>query len=156
MMTIFCVRLNVRYDWRVMGPNTHHGLFPISSLCALITHTSETMWHIWTFCISNGHSTIEYIPCVCVRVAWEIWLESYGPRHASVILQYTTLCVYTASPYIHCYLVCNYAWQQNQCTLWLHTTHQTTALLPTPYHFIRAMLTSYTTCCRVFSINCVC
>ena len=33
------------------------------------------------------------------RVALEIQLESYGPRHASVVLWYDILCAYTASLY---------------------------------------------------------
>ena len=56
----------------------------------------------------------------------------------------------TASPYTHRYLVRNDAWQQNSCTLWLDTTHQTTALLAMIHRFIRTMLSSYTTRCRVF------
>ena len=33
-------------------------------------------------------------------------------------LRSTTVLLDTASLYIHCYLVCNYAWQQNSCSLW--------------------------------------
>ena len=43
--------------------------------------------------------------------------------------------------------------KQNQCTLSLRTTHQSLALLPTTYRFIRVLLTSCTTHCSVFSIN---
>ena len=64
----------------------------------------------------------------------------------------TTLCAYTVSPYIYLYLVCNYAWQQKSRTLWLHTTHQMTALLPNMFHFIRTKLASYTTCSSVFQL----
>ena len=35
-MSIFCIRAWSRYDWRVMVPNPHHSLFPISHLCVLI------------------------------------------------------------------------------------------------------------------------
>ena len=61
-----------------------------------------------------------------------------------------TLCAYTTSPYIHHCLVCNYLWQQtshttnkphvHSHTLWLHTTYQTTALLPKMYRFITTKL----------------
>ena len=47
---------------------------------------------------------------VWFRVVLEIWLESYGPRHTWSFSD-TTLCVYTASLYMHRYLVRNYyAW----------------------------------------------
>ena len=65
----------------------------------------------------------------------------------------TTLCAYNASPCIQRYLVRSYPWQQNSRTLWLHTTHQTTALLPTMQCFIRTNLASYATRCSVFSIK---
>ena len=60
----------------------------------------------------------------------------------------TTLFADTASPCIHCYLVCNYAWQQNSCTLWLHTKHQMTAL----HLFMTTSSASYTTRCSVFQL----
>ena len=89
-----------------------------------------------------------------LRVAWEIQLESYDPRHALVILWYTIVCIY-CKPCIHRDLVGNYTWQQNPQTLWLHTTHQTMAFLPMMHHFtcVRAKLASYTTHRCVFSIN---
>ena len=48
-----------------------------------------------------------------------------------------TLCAYTTSPHIHRYFVCNYTWQQNSHTLWMYTTHQTSALLPILLYSIR-------------------
>ena len=30
---------------------------------------------------------------LCFRVAWEILMENYGPRHTSVVLWYNTVCV---------------------------------------------------------------
>ena len=59
------------------------------------------------------------------------WKAMAADTHQS--FSYTTLCAYTASLYIHHYLLHNYAWQQNQHTLWLHTAPQMTALLPTMY-----------------------
>ena len=48
---------------------------------------------------------------VWFRVALEIGLESYGPRHSLVVLWYNIVCVYCrqAHTYIHPFLVCNYA-----------------------------------------------
>ena len=81
---------------------------------------------------------------VWFRVALDIRLESYGRRHASVVLWYDIVCVHS-SPYIHRYLLRNYAWRQNSRTLWLHTTDQTTTLLPTMHLFITTKLASTTT-----------
>ena len=79
------------------------------------------------------------------RVALEIRLESYGPRHTSIVLWYHIACVYILQAHIYIrYLVRNNTWQQNSHTLWLHTTHQMTALLPTMHCFIRTKLSSYT------------
>ena len=53
------------------------------------------------------------------RVAWEIWLEGYSLRHTSWSFSDTILCAYCKPIYIHHYLVCNYAWQQNSHSLWV-------------------------------------
>ena len=45
-----------------------------------------------------------------------IRLKSYGLRHASVILWYTSVYVHCKPAHIHRYLVRNYAKQQNSCT----------------------------------------
>ena len=86
------------------------------------------------------------------------WRATAPGTHQS--LSDSKLYAYTASPYmyihVHRYLACNYDWQQNSCTLWLHATHQMMALQPTLHRFIRARLASYTTCCRVFQINRLC
>ena len=34
------------------------------------------------------------------RVAWESWLESYSPRHTSVVLWYNIVCVYCKSVHL--------------------------------------------------------
>ena len=112
------LELDARYDWRVMAPNTHHSLFPMSLLCVLTRIT-------WKLQVIYGHSAYQMtVPLsetflVCLRVAWEILLERYSLRHAPVVLE-TTLCACTASLYIHRYLVRSYAWQQT----------------PVPYHCI--------------------
>ena len=77
------------------------------------------------------------------------WKPTTPDMHhsCSLIQRY---CVYTASSYIHCYLLCNYAWQQNSHTLWLHTTHRMMVLLPTLHNFIRTDLNSYSIHVAVF------
>ena len=64
-----------------------------------------------------------------------------------------TFCVYTASPYIHHYLVHNCAWQQNSCTLDCILHSKRWLYMPTTYDFIRTKLASYTMRCSGFSIN---
>ena len=108
---------------RLRGPSRRCAVrkrFPINHLCILTRIT-------WKLQVVHGHSAYRTTALllgtflVWLRVAWEIWLESYNPRHASVISD-TTLCAYTASHFIHPYLVCNYAWQENSCSLQLFYT----------------------------------
>ena len=54
------------------------------------------------------------------RVAWEIWLESYSPRHTSWSFS-DTVCLYCKLIHVHVHtllqcFVCNYAQQQNSHT----------------------------------------
>ena len=86
-------------------------------------------------------------PCVVYSCMRPHWRATAPDMHRS--FSGTTLCGYTANAYIHCYLVCNYARQQNSRTSWQHTTHQMTASLC----FIRTKLASYTKHCSAFSIN---
>ena len=104
-----------------MPPNVHCSLFPISHFC-VYSALRQTAWKLQVICGSLAYWTTALLSetfFVWFRVALEIQLESYSLRHASVVLWYTTLYAYTASLYIHCYLVRNYAWQQNSRTLWL-------------------------------------
>ena len=146
------LELDARYQWRGTLPNTHRSLFPISH-CRVYSAIRHITWKLQVVCASFKYWTTAIVSekfFVWFRVALEIKLDSYHPRYASVILWYTALYVYTASLYIHRYLVRNYAWQQNSRTWWLHacTTRQTVASLPTIYRFIRTKLASYTTHCN--------
>ena len=87
------LELDTSYDWQVMAPNTHHSLFLINPLCILTRTTWKLQVVLQTFYILNDCYTIRDI-LVWYRVGWEIQLESYGPRHASVILWYNSVCVY--------------------------------------------------------------
>ena len=62
------------------------------------TRNFKTTGYIWTFCISNNCSTIEDVYCV-VRAAWEIPLESYGPKQKLPSFSSKKLCAYTAYLY---------------------------------------------------------
>ena len=89
--------------------------------------------------------------------AWTFYTGELQPKKdMHQLFSDTALCTCTASPYLHRYLVCNYTWQQNSRTLWLHTTHQMMAILPMTYRFIIVKSASYTTHCSAYSINRVC
>ena len=139
--------LDVRQNWWVMASNTHCSHVSVSHLCVLTCIS----WKYRSYMdIRSAYWTTALLLdafLVCFRLA----LESYRPRYTSVILWNNIVCTYTSSPYIYCYLVHIYAWQQNSRTVWLHTTHQMMALLPTMYCFIKAKLDSYTTSCSLFN-----
>ena len=70
--------------------------YPSQSLCntpfvCTYTLNSKTTSRTRTFCISKDCSTIGDISCVVYGVAWEIRLETYGHRHASVVLRYNVV-----------------------------------------------------------------
>ena len=122
---------------------------PIRNFVRIYTHNLKTRGRIWAFYILNDYSTMGDIYYLGQTWMWdttgELWLqtriaeldelESYGPRFTSVVLWCNLMCVYTASLFIHHYLVGNYLCQQNSNILWMHTTHQTTASLPTMHRF---------------------
>ena len=92
----------------------------------------------WKLQVMYGHSSCQMTALlsetflVCFRVAWEIQLENYGPRHASIGRSLTQLyeCV-NCKLYIHILLFGAQLRMATKLTylIWLHTTHQTTALL---------------------------
>ena len=90
---ISVLKLDAKYNSQVMAPNTHCSLFPISHLCVL-TRPSRKLKVIyersayWMTAIQL-ETFLEWF-----RVASDIWLESYGPRHALVVLWYNIVCVY--------------------------------------------------------------
>ena len=148
--------LRARYNWWVTTPNTHHSFFLIWHLCILPRIT-------WKLQVVYRHSTYWTTSLLLktfleqFRVAWEIQLESYGPRHTCdhSLIQHCLAC--TASPYIlYITIWCTTIYDNKTHVAYDCTTYQTTALLPTMHRFIRTKLASYTTHCSVFSINHVC
>ena len=117
------LKLDVRYKWRVMSPNMHCSHFPISRVHLFVQLYLDTCI-TWKLQVIRARSNSVYQTTallsetffVWFRVALEIRLESYGPRHASVV-HWCSISSYTASPYIHRYFVCNCCWQQNSRTL---------------------------------------
>ena len=76
------VELDARYEWRVMPP---------PSVLRHITCKAQVIY---------GHSAYRTTAIllepliVLFRLALEIRLESYGPRHALILLWYSIVCVY--------------------------------------------------------------
>ena len=91
-MSISCVRsgckiLQVSYG----SKHTSQCLFD-KAFAHTYVHNLKTAGDIRTFYISNSCSTIRRF-LVCFRVAWEIRLESYDPRHSS----YSKIAVWCAA-----------------------------------------------------------
>ena len=104
-VSIFWVRAVCGNGQWVMAPNMHCSLFPICHLCVL----PRIAWKLQVVCGRSIHHMIALLLntfLVWVKVAWDIRLENYGPRHA----------------YIHHYSVHNYVWQENSRSLWLYYT----------------------------------
>ena len=95
-MPIFCLRAACEIWLASYG--SKHTLQPLSNTPIVRTyrHNLKTTSCIQTFYISNNCSTTQDF-LVWLRVAWEIQLESFGPRHASWLFSDTTLCVCTTS-----------------------------------------------------------
>ena len=87
------LELDERYKWRVMAPNMHCSLFPISHLC-ILTHITWKLQVIYGCSVYRTTATLSKTFFVWLRVAWEIWLKSYDPRHTSVVFWYNIVCVY--------------------------------------------------------------
>ena len=132
-MSISVLELDARYNWRA---SMHCSPFLTSDLCVLTCIT-------WKLQVIYGHSVYRTTALiletflVCIRVAWEIQLESYGPRHTSVILWYNIVCVYCKP--LHSSLFAAQLCMRTKST-----------------YLIRAMLTRYTAGYSVISINRVC
>ena len=144
-MSIFCVTAGCEI-WLSSCGSKHasESLFD-TPLVHTYTHKLKTTGHIYATALLLEAFFVWF------RFSWEILTGELPPdTHQS--FSDTTLCMYIlqARTYITIW-VCNYAWQQNSHTLWLHTTHQMTALLPRIYRFIRTKLDSYSTHCSLFN-----
>ena len=136
-MSTFCVReLNARYNWWVMAPKTHCSLFPISYLYVFTCIT-------WELQVIYGRSAYWMTALlletflVCFRVTWEIQLERYNPSmHQSFSLSYNIVCIYCKPIHTSLFGVQLFTTTKlTYSTLWPHTTHQMTALLPNDASF---------------------
>ena len=89
----FLLELDARYEWRVMAPNIHHSFFPISHL-RVLTHITWKLQVLYGCSAYQITALLRKTFLVWFRVAREIQLESYGPRHTSVVLWCKIVCVY--------------------------------------------------------------
>ena len=95
------LELDERYKWRVISPNTHPILFPISHLCAL----TRTTWKVLVIYERSAWS-IKRLLHYC-RHSWcSLDLLERSDWRATAPDTYrsssdTTLCAYTSSPYMH-------------------------------------------------------
>ena len=112
--------------------STAGDMYFLGFLCVL-THINThkyTHTHIYGRSAYQTTALLLEISFIWIRVTWEIRLENYSSRQfyrttAPDMCQSFSdriLCAYTASPYVHSYLVCNYTWQQNSSSLWLYYT----------------------------------
>ena len=89
------LELHVRYGWQVMPPNMYCSLLPMRHFVQTNTHIS------WKLQAAYGRSTywmtalLSEIFVLWFRAAWEIWLDSYGPRN--ILQLFTDTFVHTAS-----------------------------------------------------------
>ena len=85
-ISIFCIRAGC--ELRLVGYGSKHSLHFLSDNTSLYRNNLKTTGHIH-MC---GYSAYRMTPLLLetffewYRVAWEIWLEGYGLRHASVVL----------------------------------------------------------------------
>ena len=98
-MPSFCVRAGCEIrmaSYTCMSPKTHRSLFPMSHFCvySVLRHIT---WKLQVICGRSAYRTTAILSetfFVWFRVALEIWLESYGLRHASAVLWYSIVCIY--------------------------------------------------------------
>ena len=90
------LEMDSRYKWWVTSPNTHCSLLLINHFYAYNVLTRIT-WKLQVVCKCSAYRTTGILSetfFVCFNIALQIRLESYGPRHVSVVLWYHIVCVY--------------------------------------------------------------
>ena len=100
-MSIICIRAGcevrmARYAFKHSSQSLSNGYFCVYSVFRHITWKLQV---IRTCLAYRTTAVLSETLFVWLRFAIEIWLESYGPRHASVILWYSIVCVYCKPVY---------------------------------------------------------
>ena len=104
------LELDVRYEWQVVSPNMHCSLFLRSHLFvySCIRHILETFRsYVYVQHIERLLYYWRYSLCGLELHERSNWRATTPDMLWS--FSDTTLCANTPSPYIHRYLVCNYA-----------------------------------------------
>ena len=109
------LELDARYNWWVIAPSSHGSVFPISHLC-ILTHITWKLQIIYGCSAYRTTALLSKTFLVWFGVAWEIWLESYDPRHAHRLFSDTN-CV-------HILQACTYI------AIWYATTHDNKTHVP--------------------------
>ena len=89
------LELHMSYDWLVMVPNTHHGLFPTCYFVHTYTHILKTTQHTRTFYILKDCSTIGDIPFV-VKSCMRGLARELQPQTCIKVILWYILCILQA------------------------------------------------------------
>ena len=130
-ISIFCIKAGCKIQ--LVSYASKHAL-----QCLLINHLCIHTLLSWKLEVIHGYSAYQMtgLPSETVlllfRVEWEIWLESYSPRHVSVVFWYNIVYVYCKL--VHTLLFSAHATKHDNkthlpydCKLhtkWLRTTYQ--------------------------------
>ena len=131
----FCVRAGCKIQLVSYGSKHSLKFFLVSHLCVLTHLTCELqVTYVRSAYWMSGLLSDTFLVWFTVArdPTRELWLQTC----ISQSLSDTNLCAYTASLYIYITIWCATTddnW--NSCTLWLHITHQMTALLPMMHLF---------------------
>ena len=148
--------LDVRCDWQITAPKILCSLFPIHHLCVLrcITWKLQVVYGHWAYRMTALQSEMFFVWLI---VAWGIKLVSYDPRYASVVLWYNTVCMCVLHAHTCITIGCTTA-HDNKAHVPFDCIVHTKRWLECKQRvvFVGAKFDSYTTDCRVFSMNCAC
>ena len=123
------LELDARYEWLITSPNTHRSLFPIGHFC-VYSVLKDITWKLQVICGGSAYRTTVILSqtfFVCFTVALEIWLGSYGPRQASVVLYLVQHCVRIYCKPVYKYIYIYTSLIDTQLHLTTKLTHHMTA-----------------------------
>ena len=104
-MPIFCIRAGYAIWLASYGSKHVSQCLSGKQFVRMYTHITWKVQVIyWTFAYRTTALQSETF-LVCFRVAWEIQLESFGPRYASVVLWYNIVCVHVYCKSLHLSLI---------------------------------------------------
>ena len=110
--SIFCVRAGCEIQ-RVSYPSKYASQSLFDKPCLHIQCTKAHNWNFRSYVDGQHIKSLEYYHrlSLCRLQLHKRFDWGAMTRDTHQLFSDTTLRVYTVNPYIHCYLVCNYAWQ---------------------------------------------